>query len=160
MDAPDDHAQRRRWRPGCFSILLVLVIALAGGAVYAYQNGIVTPRLVLNAVGFGAAEIEFVNLRDDAIRADIVPATQADAVPAAFRLAAFELRTYRAVRPTELGITIVAADGSELGRCTLSLANADRLQIVALPDIALIRRMADTAPAGPDLLLAQSSLCR
>lgn len=155
-----DLAPRRRWRPGCFTILLVLVAALVGGAVYAYQNGIVTPRLVLNAVGFGAAEIELVNLRDDAIRADIVPATQADAVPAAFRLAAFEIRTYRAVRPAELRITLVGADGAELGDCTLSLANADRLQIVALPDTVLIRRVADVAPVGSDLLLAQSSLCR
>jgi hypothetical protein len=159
-DEPDDLVPRRRWRPGCFTILLLLVVASVGGAVYAYQNGALTPRLVLNAIGFGAAEIELVNLRDDAIRADIVPATQADAVPAVFRLAPFEVRTYRAVRPAELRFALVGADGVELGACTLALANGERLQVVALPDTTLIRRIGELAPAGADLVLDGSSLCR
>ena len=152
--------RRRRWRPGCFTILLVLVLGLVGGGIYAYQTRLITPRLVLDAVGFGAAEVEFLNLRDDTIRADLAPASQADAVPATLRLAPYELRTYRAVRPTRLAITLLGEDGASLGTCTLDLRSGDRFQLVALPDAALVRPVGVTPASGRDLLLAESGSCR
>ena len=115
---------------------------------------------MLDAAGFGAASVEFLNLRDDAIRADLAPASQADAVPAALRLAPYELRTHRAVRPTRLAITIVTEDGSILGTCTLDLRPGDRYQLVALPDVALVRDLGQAPGSGRDLLLGESGACR
>ncbi|MBM4408350.1 MAG: hypothetical protein FJ038_07105 [Chloroflexi bacterium] len=151
---------RRRWRPGCFTILLVLLAALIGGGIYAYQSRLVTPRLVLDAVGLGAAEVEFLNLRDDTLRADLAPASVADAVPAGLRLAPYEVRTYRAVRPTRLAITLVGEDGMSLGTCTLDLRSRDRYQLVALPTAALVRHVGQAPGSGRNLLFAESGFCR
>lgn len=156
---PEPEPRPRSWRPGCFSLLLLSVVALAGGGFYAYREGLVTPRLALEAVGFDAAEVQLVNLRDDAVRVDLAPAGQEGVVPASVRLAAFEIRTHRAPRPTLLELTLHGADGAVLGACRLRLEYGDRLQVVALPDTVLIRRTDARPVSGRDLLLDQSSLC-
>jgi hypothetical protein len=115
---------------------------------------------VLEAVGFGAAEVDLVNLRDDAIRVDLGTGGADDVVPASFRLAALEIRAHRAPRPTQLRLALTAEDGTSLGSCALDLASGDRIEVVLLPDQTLIRR-ADTVPAsGHDLLIGESSSCR
>ena len=158
---PEAAARRRRfWRPGCFTILLLLVVGLVAGGVYAYQTRAITPRLVLEAVGFGAAEVELVNLRDDAVRVDLATSDAEDVVPASFRLGSLEIRTHRAPRPTYLRIALATTDGTSLGTCALDLQSGDRLQIVVLPEETLIRSDETVPASGRDLLMTESSLCR
>lgn len=160
--APEPEPQpRRRRRPGCFAYLLLLLIAIVAGAGYAYQTGVLTPRLVLNAAGFAAAEVEFVNLRDTRVSVNLALAnTAGESFPAAIRLEPYDIATHRAPRPNDLSVTVVGPDGASLATCLLRIRAGDRFRIVVLPDRSLIQR-GDAAPADTrDLLLATSSLCR
>jgi hypothetical protein len=152
---------RRRRRPGCFAFLLLLVIVIAAGAGYAYQSGVLTPRLVLNAVGYAAAEVEFVNLRDARIGANIaLDNPDGKSFPAAIRLEPYDIATHRVVRPSGLQVTIVGDDGAPLATCLLRLRAGDRYRIVVLPDRSLVQR-GDALPANlADLVIDTSSLCR
>ena len=163
VPAPVDAAEPpgRRRRPGCFAFLLLLVIAIVAGTAYAFRAGILTPRLVLNAAGYAAAEVEFVNLRDARVGANLTLANpDGESFPAAIRLEPFDIATHRAVRPSDLTVTLVADDGAPIGTCLLRLTAGARFRIVVLPEQALIQR-GDAAPgSAQDLFLDSSSLCR
>ena len=54
----------------------------------------------------------------------------------------------------------LSSGGSDLGTCTLHLGSGDEYQFVALPDKIVVHHVNQPAQAGPDFVVATSSLCR
>jgi len=145
-------------------VLLVLIVACAGGAFFAIRSGALTTATFLNLAGLGPARIEVDNFRDDAISVNFLQTDAAkDSTPiqGSIQLKAFDVSTFHTPQAAKFRIDFATTAGrSSLGSCNLSVHSGDQFQFVALPDKIVINHVNSPPQSGTDLVVQSSSLCR
>ena len=148
---------------GCL-VLLVLLVACAGGAYFAVRSGALTTATFLNLAGLGPARIEVDNFREDAISVNFLQTDAAkDSTPiqGSIQLNAFDVKTFHTPNAAKFRIDFATTAGrTSAGSCNLTVRSGDVFQFVALPDKILINRVNSPPQTGTDLVVQSSSLCR
>jgi hypothetical protein len=161
---PTTQAAGRRGPPGCFGCLLwviVAVVAIVGGAVVAYQNGIVTDRMILNALGQGPATVQVANLREDEITVRIEELERGDGgspLHLAPMLGPFDVTTQTLERPGRYRVEL-SAGSTKIATCTLTVRSGDEITFGVLTRDAVIAR-GDASSDPRDAVVSTSSYCR
>lgn len=158
-------AAKRRGGPGCFGCLLWAVLAIVvigGGAVFAYQNGILTDRMILTALGQGPATVEVANLREDEVTVRINELERSDGgdpLRAAPTLGPFDVVTVTLERPGRYRVEL-SAGSTSIATCTLSVRAGDEITFGVLTRDAVVTRGNDASNDPKDAVVSTSSYCR
>ena len=148
---------------GCL-VLLVLLVACAGGAYFAVRSGALTTATFLNLAGLGPARIEVDNFSDDAISVNFLQTDTAKGstpIQGSIQLNAFDVKTFHTPNAAKFRIDFATTAGrTSAGSCNLTVRSGDVFQFVALPDKILINRVNSPPQTGTDLVVQSSSLCR
>lgn len=165
MASPPPPAAKRRGGPGCFGCLLwaiVAVVLLGGGAVFAYQNGILTERMILSAIGQGPATIEVANLREDQVTVRISELARSDGgspLQAAPALGPFDVASQTLERPGRYRVEFTAGTAT-IATCTLSVRSGDEITFGVLTRDVVVTRGNDASSDPKDAVVSTSSYCR
>lgn len=157
----------RRMR-GCVATVLVIVLLLIGvgaAGVLAYQNGIITDRMILTALGRGPADLEIVNMREDRVSVEISEvAAPADETPyrASLALDRYGADVHVLPRPGRYDIVFKRpSPAQELGRCRLGAESGATYQFIPLRDgRIIIDRTDQDSGSVREHIVATSSRCR
>lgn len=151
----------------CGIILVILVcglIVIGGGGYYFYTTGQLAPRTVLNAIGMGTGEINFVNLADSTLDSDLVQLNTESGEPENFSdlsLEPFEIGGIGAIPPGIYELQVSFSAGiPTVGSCWLEIESGDVFQFVAVPEGIAISKEGEN-PTNPDEIDFQTtSICK
>lgn len=151
----------------CGIILLISICGLlitGGGGYYLYTTGQISPRTVLNAIGMGTGEINFVNIADSTMDSDLIQLTTESGEPQSYSdlsLESFEVGGIGSIPPGSYELKVSFSGGAPSGgNCRLEIESGDVFQLVAVPEGIAITKEGEN-PAHPDEIDYQTtSLCK
>jgi hypothetical protein len=154
--------RRRRITPlGIFLLLLVLlVVAVIGGAVALFTGAISTATLK-NLVGLGPAQVQITNLRDGDVSA-LLQKTNPDGttVTSTSALKSLDVRVLDAAEAGRFKLTVSDASGSTVTECSIDITSGSKWEFVLLDQSAIVTKNGEKPAAPNDVIVSTSSLCR
>jgi hypothetical protein len=165
------YAPPRNGNRGCCGLLtcgclipIVLVVVVAMGGFFAYQNGVITKDGLLNLVGMGPGRVEIDNFRTDTVYVTVTPldAPKGSAAAATtLTLSPYDIASRRIESPGRFRIDFgTSRGGANLGTCSLTVKSGDQYQFVSLADKVIVNRTNNPASSGRDFAIGTSALCR
>jgi pSer/pThr/pTyr-binding forkhead associated (FHA) protein len=164
--------QKKKRSRGCSCVvtcgvaLLVFIcalIAVGAGGYYFYTTGQLSPRVILNTVGMGTGEINFVNIADSRLDSELYQLTTESGEPELFldlSLNPFEVGGIGSIPPGSYELKIRFSEGVPTGgSCWLRIESGNMFQVVAVPEGIAISKEGEN-PTNPDEIdYTTSSLC-
>lgn len=157
--------KKRRWWLTCSVIVLLSCFCLAlvgGGGYLAVQAGSLS-AMQLSAQIAGAANVDIVNLDDNALTVDLdeldVPEENAEFDRE--RIESFDIGGFASLEPGRYRLAFESSGNALLTvDCIITLENGDSYQFVAVPEGMAITREGEPAQDAFELDVSTSSLCR
>ena len=147
-----------------FLLLVCGLVVMGGGGYYLYTTGALSPRTVLNAVGMGTGEINFVNIADSRLDSDLIQLTTESGEPESYldlSLEPLEMGGIGSIPPGDYELRVTFSERVPAGgSCWLEIKSGDVFQLVAVPEgIAISKEGVN--PSNPDEVdYMTSSLCK
>jgi hypothetical protein len=140
------------------------IVLLGGGGYYLYQSGELTPRTILNTLGFGVGEIQVVNLTDATLQADLYQLETESGSPESFEelsLDTYDMSAIGYILPGSYELRFSFSGGDPLGgSCWMQVESGDVYQFVAVPE-GIAVALEGYEPSDPaELDIVSSSLCQ
>jgi len=150
---------------GVFACVTVcLVAAVGGGGYYAFSNGLLSQREVLNAVGLGRGEISIVNISDDTLETELIRLDTESGSPETVNsenLAPYDISGYGGIQPGEYELHISTPSGIPAGGiCRLTVGSGDSFQFVAVPSGIAVTQEGVEAQNADEIDMLTSGLCK
>jgi pSer/pThr/pTyr-binding forkhead associated (FHA) protein len=172
---PSQPAQPTQKSSGCFRNCIWIIVAflviscccivlLGGSGFYLYQSGELTPRTVLNSIGFGVGEIRVINLANATLQVDLYQLETESGSPSHYgdlSLDSLDRGAVGYILPGSYELRISYVDQVlNGGSCWMQIESGDVYQLVAVPEGIAIS-LDGYEPSDPaELDINSSSLCR
>lgn len=151
----------------CGIILVILLCGLVltgGGGYYFYTTGQLSPRTVLNSIGMGTGEINFVNIAESTLDGDLLQLTTESGEPENFLdvfLEPFEVGGIGAIPPGAYELKVSFSEGIPTGgSCWLKIESGDVFQLVAVPEGIAISKEGENPTTPDEIDYHTTSLCK
>jgi hypothetical protein len=146
----------------CGAVCLLVTTGLGG--YYAFSQGLLSQREVLNAVGLGKGEITIINISDDSINTELfLLESESGGVESVNneRIAPFEISGFGGIQPGMYNLQIESPSGLPIGGiCSLTIASGDSFQFVVVPSGIAVSQEGVEAQSADDIDMSTSELCR
>jgi hypothetical protein len=164
---PVVYVQQKKSRAGCcVGGCLAVLVGLCGGIAVLYfmiQNGTITQRQILNAVGLGTGEASILNLTDGNLNVTLDPISTGTPDPyssSSLTVPAAQSDAFVALSPGRYSLKFTSeADGSN-SECTIKVDSGDNYSFVAVPEGVGVFREKEAPQSSEDVNVNTSPLCK
>ncbi len=139
-------------------------MALGAGGYYAFSNGMINQREILNTIGMGTGEISIINIADEVLDTKLLRMDTESGSPETINnenIAPFDISGYGGIQPGIYELHITTPSGVPAGGvCRMTITSGDSLQFVAVPSGIAVSKEGMQAQSADDLDMSTSGLCR